>query len=152
MAAGVAARLGELWQHVDDRAAKARFDALLEIPAMQTLLGPRRVTNGVVDPQAYFQDMRRYTTAELAPSIKCPSFVTDTETDLVSTGQGQRIYDAMTCPKALRMFTRAAGPKDPAKRWRLSCSGPRRLTGSTRRCIDSARARAAAKYRCARTR
>jgi hypothetical protein len=53
--------------------------------------------------------MRRYTTAELAPSIKCPSFVTDTETDLVSTGQGQGLYDAMTCPKAFRMFTRAEG-------------------------------------------
>ncbi len=73
MAVGLAARLGALWQHVDDRAVKARFDALLENPAMRTLLGPRMVTNGVADPQAYFQDMRRYAAAELAPSIKCPS-------------------------------------------------------------------------------
>jgi Alpha/beta hydrolase family len=109
MAAGVAARLGKLWQHVDDPAAKAQFDALLEIPAMRTLLGPRMVTNGVADPQSYFQDMRRYTSAELAPSIRCPSFVTDNETDLVSTGQGQRLYDAMTCPKTFRRFTRAEG-------------------------------------------
>jgi pimeloyl-ACP methyl ester carboxylesterase len=109
MAAGLAARLGELWQHVDDRAAKARFDALLKIPALRTLLGPRMVTNGVADPQAYFQDMRRYTAAELAPSIKCPSFVTDNETDLVSTGQGRLLYEAMTCPKVFRRFTRAEG-------------------------------------------
>lgn len=109
MAAGVAARLGELWQHVDDPAAKARFDALLEIPGMRTLLKPRMVTNGVADPQAYFRDMRRYTNAELAPSIKCPSFVTDNETDVVSTGQGQRLYDAMTCTKTFRRFTRAEG-------------------------------------------
>ena len=109
MAAGVAARLGELWQHVDDPAAKAKFDALLEIPAMRTLLGPRMVTNGVADPQTYFQDMRRYTNAELAASITCPSFVTDNETDLVSTGQGQHLYDAMTCQKAFRRFTRAEG-------------------------------------------
>ncbi len=109
MAAGLAARLGELWQHVDDRAARARFDALLDVPAMRTLLAPRMVTNGVADPQSYFQDMRRYTAAELAPSIKCPSFVTDNETDLVSTGQGQMLYDAMTCPKTFRRFTRAEG-------------------------------------------
>jgi pimeloyl-ACP methyl ester carboxylesterase len=109
MGAGLAARLGEPWKHVDDPAAKSKFDALLEIPAMRTLLGPRMATNGVADPQTYFQDMRRYTSAELAPSIKCPSFVTDNETDLVSTGQGQRLYDAMTCPKAFRRFTRAEG-------------------------------------------
>ena len=35
------------------------------------------VTNGVTNPQANFQDMRRYTSAGLAPSIRCPSFATD---------------------------------------------------------------------------
>jgi len=67
------------------------------------------VTNGVTDPQAYFRDMCRYTNAAQAPSIKCPTFVTDNETDAVSTGQGQRLFDALTCPKAFRRFTRAEG-------------------------------------------
>lgn len=109
MAAGLAVRLGKLWPHIDDPAAKPRFDALLQMPGMRTLLGPRMVTNGVADPQAYFQDMRRYSCAELAPSIRCPSFVADNETDLVSTGQGRLLYDAMTCPKTFRRFTRAEG-------------------------------------------
>ncbi len=110
MAAGLGARLGDLWRHHgDDPAAKPQFDALLKVPAMRTLLGPRMVTNGVADPQAYFQDMRRYTVAGLAPSIKCPSLVTDNETDLVSTGQGQLLYNAMQCPKTFRRFTRAEG-------------------------------------------
>ena len=109
MTSGMAARLGKLWQYVDDPAAKVQFDALLEIPALRTLLVPRMVTNGVADPQAYFQDMRRYTNTELAPSIRCASFVTDNETDLVSTGQGQQLYDAMTCAKTFRRFTRTEG-------------------------------------------
>ena len=109
MAAGMAARLGALWPQLDDPAAKARFDALLQNPAMRTLLGPRMVTNGVADPQAYFGDMRRYTCAELAPSIACPSFVADNETDHVSTGQGRKLYDALTCAKTFRQFTRAEG-------------------------------------------
>jgi hypothetical protein len=109
MAAGLSARVGALWPHVDDPAFKVRFDALLDIPALRTLLGPRMATNGVADPQAYFQDMRRYTAAPLAPAIRCPSFVTDNETDVVSTGQGQQLYDAMTCPKTFRRFTRAEG-------------------------------------------
>ena len=109
MAAGLAGRLGDLWRRVDDPEAKPQFDALLKIPALRALLGPRMVTNGAADPQSYFQDMRRYTSAELAPTITCPSFVTDNETDPVSTGQGQRLYDAMRCPKTFRRFTRAEG-------------------------------------------
>ena len=109
MAPAMATRLGDLWKHVDDPAATARFDALLDVPAMRTFLGPRMVTHGVTDPQAYLQDMRRYTAAELAPSITCPTFVTDNETDVVSTGQGQLLYDALTCPKTFRRFTRAEG-------------------------------------------
>jgi len=109
MAAVLAARFGELWKGVDDPAAKGQFDALLKIPALRTLLGPRMLTNGVADPQSYFQDMRRYTSVELAPSIRCPSFVTDNETDHVSAGQGQQLHDAMTCPKVFRRFTREEG-------------------------------------------
>lgn len=109
MAAGMPGRLGELWRHIDEPGAKPRFDALLKSPAMRTLLGPRMVTHGVTDPQGYFQDMRRYTCAEHAPLIRCPSFVADNETDRVSTGQGQMLYDAMTCPKTFRRFTRAEG-------------------------------------------
>lgn len=67
------------------------------------------VTNGVADPQAYFQDMRRYSNADQAAAITCPSLVTDNETDLVSTQQGRQLYDAMTCPKTFRRFTRAEG-------------------------------------------
>lgn len=109
MAAGLAARLGKLWQHVDDPGAKAQFDALLEIPALRALLAPRMVTHGAADPQAWFRDMRRYSCAEFAASIRCPSFVADNETDPVSTGQGQQLFDAMTCAKTFCRFSRAAG-------------------------------------------
>ncbi len=109
MGAGMAARLGKLWQQLDDPAAKPQFDALLQMPALRTLLAPRMVTHGVADAQAYLQDMRRYSCAALAPSIQCPSLVTDNETDPVSTGQGQLLYDAMQCSKAFRRFTRAEG-------------------------------------------
>jgi len=109
MGAGMPARLSALCGLLDDPAAKPKFEALLQAPGIRTLLGPRMVTNGVADPQGCFQDMRRHTSTAQAPLVTCPSFVTDNETDHVSTGQGEQLYDALTCPKAFRKFTLADG-------------------------------------------
>ena len=109
MAEGMPARLGDLWNHVDDPAADDRFEALLQNPAMKTLFGPRMVTNGVSTVRAYVGDMRRYTSRDQVAAITCPSYITDNETDVVSTGQGQRLYDQLTCPKEFRRFLQAEG-------------------------------------------
>jgi pimeloyl-ACP methyl ester carboxylesterase len=104
MAPAMAKRLGDLWSSIDDPSAEAKFDALMEVPALKMFLGPRMVTHGVTTPRAYLADMRRYTCVEQAPRVTCPSLITDNETDLVSTGQGQQLFDALTCPKTFRRF------------------------------------------------
>jgi pimeloyl-ACP methyl ester carboxylesterase len=109
MAEAMAARLGELWNHVDDPAADGRFEVLLQNPAMKTLLGPRMVTNGVSTVRAYAADMRRYTSRDQVAAITCPSYITDNESDPVSTGQGRELYDQLTCPKEFRRFLQAEG-------------------------------------------
>ena len=76
---------------------------------MKTFLGPRMATHGVDSPRAYFGDMRRYNCVEQAPQITCPSYVTDNETDLVSTGQGEQLFNALTCPKEFRRFVQKEG-------------------------------------------
>ena len=70
---------------------------------------PRMVTHGVTTVRAYCADLLRYTNADTAAQVACPSFVADNETDQVSTGQGQVLFDHLTCPKAFRLFTRAEG-------------------------------------------
>ncbi len=105
----IAKRLGDLWNLVDDPSADAQFDALLQIPALNAFLAPRMVTHGVTSPRAYVADMRRYNCIEQAPKITCPSFVTDNETDVVSSGQGQELFDALTCPKVFRRFLQKEG-------------------------------------------
>ena len=35
--------------------------------------------------------------------------MTDNETDVVSTGEGQQLFDALTCPKEFRLFTLKEG-------------------------------------------
>ena len=103
------ARLGELWNHVDDPAADDEFQALLKNPALNTLFGPRMVTNGMTTVREYIGDMRRYTSRDQVTAITCPSYITDNETDVVSTGQGRELYDRLTCPKEFRRFLQGEG-------------------------------------------
>ncbi len=58
---------------------------------------------------SFVGELRRYNCVEQAPKITCPTLVTDNETDPVSTGQGEQLYDALTCPKQFRRFTKAEG-------------------------------------------
>jgi hypothetical protein len=64
---------------------------------------------GVSTVRAYVGDMRGYTSRGQVAAIACPSFITDNETDPVSTGQGQELYEPLTCPKEFRRFLRAEG-------------------------------------------
>ena len=102
-------RLGPLAERVHDPAADADFQALLDRPGMKEFLGPRMATHGVTTVRAYFEEMLRYTNADSAAKITCPTFVTDNETDVVSTGQGRTLFDHLTCPKEFRLFTKAEG-------------------------------------------
>ena len=102
-------RLGDLWESLDDPTADAQFDSLLENPAMKAFLGPRMKTHGIDSPRAYLGDMRRYNCVEQAPKITCPSYVTDNDTDPVSTGQGEELFNALTCRKEFRRFLQKEG-------------------------------------------
>ena len=97
---------------------------------MKALLAPRMTTHGVTTVRAYCEDMLRYTNVDTANQITCPTFVTDNETDVVSTGQGKMLYDHLTCTKQFRLFTKAEAPKDTAKVWRRPSSGTPPTTGS----------------------
>ncbi len=105
----VMSRLGPLADLVNDPAADPQFDALLGSPAMKALLAPRIVTHGVTGVRAYFADLLRYTNAGTAARVACPAFVTDNQTDEISTGQGRMLFDHLTCPKEFRLFTKEEG-------------------------------------------
>jgi len=109
LGAAAMSRLGPLAEQVNDPAADPQFDALLEIPTMRALLAPRMATHGLTSVRAYFADLLRYTNAGNVTQIRCPTFVTDNETDEVSPGQGKILFDHLTCPKQFRLFTKAEG-------------------------------------------
>ena len=109
MGTATAARLGPLAQRLEDPTADPVFQGMLNTPSMAALLGPRMVTNGTPSVRGYFADMTRYQNRDCAPKITCNTYVTDNETDHVSTGQGQLLYDHLQCQKGFRRFTAAEG-------------------------------------------
>lgn len=109
LGAAAVRRLGPLAELVGDPSREAEFESLLEDAGMKALLEPRMATHGVDSVRAYFSEMMRYTNADAVSRITCPSFVTDNETDKVSTGQGRELFDRLTCPKEFRLFTKEEG-------------------------------------------
>lgn len=109
LGASMATRLGALYDRIDDPTADDEFEALRQDQALDTFFGPRIATHGVDGVRAYIADMRRYSSREQVGSITCPSFITDNETDVVSTGQGQLLFDALSCPKEFRRFVQSEG-------------------------------------------
>jgi len=76
-----------------DQAADCLGDSPVTVPGVRT----------------YFADALRYTNAATVSRITCPAFVTDNETDEVSTGQGKILFDHLTCPKEFRLFKKEEG-------------------------------------------
>lgn len=66
-------------------------------------------THGVTSVRTYFADVLRYTNADTVTRVACPTFVTDNETDEVSTGQGKVLFEHLTCPKEFRLFKKEEG-------------------------------------------
>jgi pimeloyl-ACP methyl ester carboxylesterase len=107
--AAVAARLGPLAEKITDPASDQDFTSLLDIPGFKAFLTPRMATHGVGTVREYFVEVLRYSNAETATQISCPTLVTDNETDEVSSGQGKVLFDHLSCDKEFRLFTKAEG-------------------------------------------
>jgi hypothetical protein len=109
MSATVANRLGPLAARIDDPSSDTEFQGFLDLPALKTFLEPRMTTHGVSSVREYFSEVMRYSNVDTAGRIACPTFVTDNETDEVSTGQGRDLFDHLECRKDFRIFTREEG-------------------------------------------
>lgn len=128
-------RLGDLWNRIDDPTADADYESLLQFPNLKALFTPRMATHGITTVRGYLGDLRRYNCREQAPLVRCPTFVADNETDTVSTGQGQELFDALTCTKEFRRFRKDEGAEGhceglaPGVFWAAAFSWLRRTLG-----------------------
>ena len=56
-----------------------------------------------------FQAVQAYNLAEVAGQIRCPMLITAPEGEQFFSGQAQKLYDGLTCPKTIVHFTREQG-------------------------------------------
>jgi hypothetical protein len=109
-----------------DAGDKATFDALIEEalraePGMAAMIAFRTRPYGLPLFET-IQAARQYTLTGVVEHIRCPLLITDPEGEGFWPGQSQRLYDALSGPKALVRFTAAEGadlhcePKAPALR------------------------------------
>jgi hypothetical protein len=112
LGAGLSERMPkELFDRLDEDSDEAReaFESLLASEHGRRLFGPRMATHGAQTVQEYCRMIRDYTMSGRVESIRCPTLVCDNETDAISTGQGQQLYDELRCPKDFVRFTAAEG-------------------------------------------
>jgi dienelactone hydrolase len=112
LGAGLSERMPkQLFDRLDEDSGEAReaFQSLLASEHGRRLFGPRMATHGAKTVQEYCRMIRDYTMSGRAESIGCPTLVCDNETDAISTGQGQQLYDELRCPKEFVRFTAAEG-------------------------------------------
>lgn len=64
----------------------------------------------VATPRQFLASYLDYTLADgIAEKITCPTLVCEAEDDLFFAGQAQQLYDHLSCPKTLQLFTVAEG-------------------------------------------
>ncbi|MEV7730387.1 alpha/beta fold hydrolase [Streptomyces sp. NPDC087917] len=65
---------------------------------------------GVETPRAFNASYLDYTLTDgIAERIQCPTLVCDAEEDMYFKGQPEQLYDHLTCPKTLMVFTTEEG-------------------------------------------
>ena len=85
------------------------MDALLANTGIRWAIRNGLWTFGVADLAELAAAVKPYTLAGVADKITCPTLVLEAENDQFFSGQPQRVYDALTCPRDLFVFAEADG-------------------------------------------
>lgn len=80
----------------DSDGAVAAFEALAASPEGALLFRPRMAAHGCATVQGYARALRDFHNRDAAQRITCPSLICDNEVDVISTGQGHQLAEAMT--------------------------------------------------------
>ncbi|MFI8266280.1 alpha/beta hydrolase family protein [Streptomyces sp. NPDC085665] len=84
--------------------------AMAHDPIARWALNHGMYVMGVDTPRAFNAAYLDYTLADgIAEKIQCPTLVCDAEEDMYFKGQPEQLYEHLTCPKTLMLFTTEEG-------------------------------------------
>ncbi len=93
------------------------FDAVLQL--LMTMNSSLRwsVTNGmwtygVSTPRAFLRKLEEYTLEQVIDGIRCPTLVLAAENDHFFSGQPEKLYERLSCPKTWMRFTVEEGAEE----------------------------------------
>ena len=87
---------------------KVLRDMMAQSPALDFSLNRGMLTHGNATPAEYLLEYKPYTLEGIAQQITCPVLLTSGEND-PRNGDAKKMYDALTAPKTLIVFTNAEG-------------------------------------------
>jgi hypothetical protein len=93
---------------------KSRFDQMIQMgaasnPRTRMTLRFRMRPYGLTSYYDVFRAVQAYNLTEVAGRIRCPMLITSPESEQFFPGQAQKLFDALSCPKAIVHFTREQG-------------------------------------------
>lgn len=94
---GLIPNIEELLETEQTEAINKKLEILLNDPALQFTFDAKMFVHGVTKPVSLIQEWQRYSLTGLAPLIKCPTLVIDSEREAFSKGQAKQLYDALVC-------------------------------------------------------
>jgi hypothetical protein len=97
-----------------DSKDKSQFDGIIQMgvasnPRTRMTLRLRMRPYGFTSYYDAFHAVQAYNLAQVASRISCSMLITSPEGEYFFPGQAQRLFDALTCPKAMVHFTREQG-------------------------------------------
>jgi pimeloyl-ACP methyl ester carboxylesterase len=109
---GVPAEIAEALPDVEERTLAPIFAAIRENPQLNWSFVQRGLwVHGVDTLMDYLRLCAAFRLSDRVGAIRCPTLVTMAENDPVAAS-AERLYDALTCPKAFIRFTAAEGAGD----------------------------------------
>jgi len=90
-----------------DPAVDARVEAMLDGSRNRFFLGSRMAAMGATTVGDWLRTLTAYTLEHRVQDISCPTLITEGEGDFAS--QSRVVFDALTCPKDLRVLSGAEG-------------------------------------------
>lgn len=108
----------------NDKALERIIQQMAQDKALAFTFKAKQFVHNISSTIELFKDWTKYTLADQAPLIRCPTLILDSENETYSKGQAKQLYDALRCPKEYHLFTNEEGAGEHCQTGALSAFTP----------------------------